>query len=28
MKGEIETNSEEYKKPYYWSPFIIVGNWL
>ena len=28
IKGEIETNSEEYKKPYYWSPFIIVGNWL
>ncbi len=19
---------EEYKKPYYWSPFIIIGNWL
>ncbi|MEO1186925.1 MAG: CHAT domain-containing protein, partial [Cyanobacteria bacterium J06636_27] len=18
----------EYKKPYYWSPFILVGNWL
>ncbi|MCL2934530.1 MAG: CHAT domain-containing protein [Trichodesmium sp. MAG_R03] len=28
IKGDIETNSEEYKKPYYWSPFIIVGNWL
>jgi CHAT domain-containing protein len=28
IKGEIETNSEEYKKPYYWSPFIMVGNWL
>ena len=28
IKGEIEPNSEEYKKPYYWSPFIIVGNWL
>ncbi|NJM22525.1 MAG: CHAT domain-containing protein [Richelia sp. SL_2_1] len=19
---------EEYKKPYYWSPFIMIGNWL
>jgi CHAT domain-containing protein len=28
IKGEIEPNSEEYKKPYYWSPFIMVGNWL
>ena len=28
IQGDIETNSEEYKKPYYWSPFIIVGNWL
>ena len=28
IEGEIEPNSEEYKKPYYWSPFIMVGNWL
>ena len=27
IKGEIEPNSN-YNIPYYWSPFIIVGNWL
>ena len=27
IKGEIEPSSN-YNIPYYWSPFIIVGNWL
>lgn len=25
IKGEIQP---EYQQPYYWSPFILVGNWL
>ncbi|WP_240038753.1 MULTISPECIES: CHAT domain-containing protein [Okeania] len=27
IKGEIELNAD-YDKPYYWSSFILVGNWL
>ncbi|NER07219.1 MAG: CHAT domain-containing protein, partial [Okeania sp. SIO3C4] len=27
IKGEIEQNAD-YDKPYYWSSFILVGNWL
>lgn len=27
IKGEVELNAD-YDKPYYWSSFILVGNWL
>ncbi|MBE9214573.1 CHAT domain-containing protein [Plectonema cf. radiosum LEGE 06105] len=26
--SKISEIQEEYKKPYYWSPFIMIGNWL
>ncbi|WP_414624186.1 DUF2225 domain-containing protein [Calothrix sp. CCY 0018] len=26
--NKISDIQEEYKKPYYWSPFIMIGNWL
>ncbi|MEB3217813.1 MAG: DUF2225 domain-containing protein [Nostocales cyanobacterium 94392] len=27
-QNKISEIKEEYKKPYYWSPFIMIGNWL
>jgi CHAT domain-containing protein len=27
IRRQIKPNSDYYK-PYYWSPFILVGNWL
>ncbi|MBF2015490.1 MAG: CHAT domain-containing protein [Rivularia sp. T60_A2020_040] len=26
--NQISEIQEKYKKPYYWSPFIMIGNWL
>ncbi|MGF1673906.1 MAG: CHAT domain-containing protein [Rivularia sp. (in: cyanobacteria)] len=26
--NQISEMEEKYKKPYYWSPFIMIGNWL